>query len=147
MRLLNIDSEYAIYGMLFSLTNRIQTIGDKEFGDITLKQHFVLVGLSMFEEAPTLKSMGELIGCSYQNVKRMASQLEKKGYLNIVQDENDKRKFLLVPTEKVRRVEEQKEEATINFMNGLFKDISKEELEITLNALKKMDRNIGGVIE
>lgn len=78
MRLLNIDSEYAIYGMLFSLTNRIQTIGDKEFGDITLKQHFVLVGLSMFEEAPTLKSMGELIGCSYQNVKRMASQLEKK---------------------------------------------------------------------
>lgn len=43
MKLENIDIEYAIYGMLFSLSNRIQTIGDKEFNDITVKQHFVLI--------------------------------------------------------------------------------------------------------
>lgn len=56
-----------------------------------------------------------------------------------MQDENDKRKFLLVPTEKVRRVEEQKEEATINFLNGLFKDISKEELEVARIYFKNTD--------
>lgn len=147
MKLENIDVEYAIYGMLFSLSNRIQTIGDKEFGDITLKQHFVLIGLSMFEKSPTLKEMGELIGCSYQNVKRMATQLESKGYINIIQDKDDKRKLLLVPTEKVKRVGDEKQEATINFMTNLFREISKDELEVTLSTLKKMDRNIGGIIE
>lgn len=147
MKLENIDVEYAIYGMLFSLSNRIQTLGDKEFGDITLKQHFVLIGLSMFEKAPALKEMGELIGCSYQNVKRMATQLESKGYINIIQDKDDKRKLLLVPTEKVKRVGAEKQEATINFMTNLFREISKDELEVTLSTLKKMDRNIGGIIE
>lgn len=41
----NIEVEYAIYGMLFSLSNRIQTIDDSEFDDITMKQHFLLLGL------------------------------------------------------------------------------------------------------
>lgn len=147
MRLENIDVEYAIYGMLFSLSNRIQTVGDKEFDDITLKQHFVLIGLQMYEKAPTLKEMGDLIGCSYQNIKRMAIQLENKGYIRLVQDENDKRKLLLVATEKVSKVGQEKKEATIQFMEKLYGEISKDELQITLKTLKKMDKNIGGIIE
>jgi DNA-binding MarR family transcriptional regulator len=147
MKLQNVEPEQAIYGTLFSLSNRIQTIGDKEFKDITLKQQFLLIGLGMFTQPPTLKEMGELIGCSYQNVKRMANHLEKEGYLKLIQDEEDKRKILLVPTDKIGKTAKESEEASIQFMHRLYKNISREDMEITLKTLMAMDKNLGGVIE
>ncbi len=147
MNINHYTEEYAIYGMLFSLSNRIQTIGDKEFSDITMKQHFLMVALELFKEPPTLKQMGELIGCSYQNVKRMAKQLEKSGYLFIQQDKADKRKLLLVSTGKINQTAKESSEATLKFMKALYQDISRDHLKITLDTLKKMDQNIGGLIE
>ncbi len=147
MKLNNTDDECAIYGLLFSLSNRIQTIGDKELEDITLKQHFLLVALEMFTTPPTLKQMGELIGCSYQNVKRMAEQLEKKNYLKIIKDETDKRKLLLVSTGRKKELEEAIKKVTTEFIGKLYRDIPKEDLEVTLKTLMKMDQNIGGIIE
>jgi DNA-binding MarR family transcriptional regulator len=147
MKINHYTEQYAIYGMLFSLSNRIQTIGDKEFSDITMKQHFLVAALELFIEPPSLKQMGELIGCSYQNVKRMAAQLEKKGYLIIRQDKADKRKLLLVQTGKVKQLVEESGEAAIKFMSSLYQGISQEDLKITLETLKKMDQNIGGHIE
>lgn len=147
MKLTNVTDEYAIYGMLFSLCNRIQTIGDKEFKDITLKQQFLLIGLEMFTEPPTLKETGELIGCSYQNVKRMAEQLQKAGYLTIQQDQIDKRKLLLVSTGKVEKEAEQNRDVTIAFMERLYKGIPQKDLAVTLQTLMQMDLNIGGKIE
>lgn len=147
MKLDNIENKYAIYGMLFSLSNRIQTIGDRELDNITMKQQFLMIGLGMFEKPPTLKEMGELIGCSYQNVKRMAEQLKKNGYLDIVQDKTDRRKLLLVSTGKIEQEAEQSRDRTAQFMEGLYQGIEEKELEVTLRTLKIMDQNIGGIIE
>ncbi|MDO5521160.1 MAG: MarR family transcriptional regulator [bacterium] len=147
MKLTNIQEEYAIYGMLFSLSNRIQTIGDKVFKDITIKQQFLMIALGMFEQPPTLKEMGDLIGCSYQNVKRMAEHLQEENYLTITQDETDKRKLLLVPTKKMDQVAAENEQVTVEFMKALYNGISKEDLQTTLKTLIKMDHNIGGKME
>lgn len=147
MKLTGVSEEYAIYGMLFSLSNRIQTIGDKEFKDITMKQHFLMIVLEMFKQPPTLKEMGELIGCSYQNVKRMAVHLQREGYLNIEQDISDKRKLLLVSTGKFEKLGQVHRERTIGFMDNLYKNISRKDLAVTLTTLMKMDKNIGGIIE
>lgn len=148
MNLHEIDEKYAVYGMLFSLTNRIQTYGDSQFEDITMKQHFLLIGLGAFgDHYPTLKEMGELIGCSYQNVKRMALNLEKNGYLTLESDEKDKRKIKLVPTEKISLLAEQKKEESEQFMEKLYHGITKEQLKVTMETLILMDRNIGGKME
>lgn len=147
MKLTNITEEYAIYGTLFSLSNRIQTIGDKEFEDITLKQHFFMIALKMFDSPPTLKDMADLMGCSYQNIKRMANHLQDNNYLTIVQDSNDKRKLLLVSTNKIDELDRSNMEKTIAFMSQLYKNIPREDLEITLKTLIKMDHNIGGILE
>lgn len=147
MKLTEVGDEYGIYGFIFSLSNRIQTIGDKEFEDITMKQHFLMIALMMFPEPPTLKEMGALIGCSYQNVKRMAQQLQKNGYLKIVQDCKDRRKLLLVPTNKIEAQAEADHAKTSEFMSQLYRDIPKEHLAVTLKTLMKMDQNIGGILE
>lgn len=147
MKLENITEEYAIYGLLFSLSNRIQTIGDKDFEDITLKQQFLMIALELFDEAPTLKEMGDLIGCSYQNVKRMAAQLEKSGYLILQKDSTDKRKIRLVSSGKIEQIAEKNRQKTIAFMSNLYHNIPTKDLAVTLKTLKQMDKNIGGIIE
>lgn len=106
-----------------------------------------MVSLELFVDSPSLREMGELIGCSYQNVKRMAQHLQKAGYLNIVQDKEDRRKLLLISTEKMHKLAKQKREISLRFMENLYKDISDDELKMTLLTLKKMNKNIGGVIE
>lgn len=148
MNLEGIEEEFSIYGMLFSLSNRIQTYGDSRFNDMTMKQHFMMIALDMFgENSPTLKDMGELIGCSYQNVKRMAINLEKNGYLRIETDANDKRKIKLISTGKFAELANTKQEETQQFMSTLYKGTTKEQLKITLQTLMIMDRNIGGKME
>lgn len=147
MRLENIDDRYAIYGMVFSLSNRIQMLGDREFDNITLKQQFLMIALELFDEPPTLKEMGELIGCSYQNVKRMAVHLQKEGYLDMVQDVKDKRKLLLINTGKAEKMAELSGEKIADFMSILYRDIPQQDLRVVLSTLKKMDQNLGGVIE
>lgn len=147
MRLENIDDRYAIYGMVFSLSNRIQMLGDREFDNITLKQQFLMIALELFDEPPTLKEMGELIGCSYQNVKRMAVHLQKEGYLDMVQDAKDKRKLLLINTGKAEKTAELSSEKIADFMSILYRDIPQQDLRVVLSTLKKMDQNLGGVIE
>lgn len=148
VKLEGIDEQFMLYGMIFSLCNRIQTIGDGQFEDITMKQHFLMVVLSiMGEEAPTLKETGEVMGCSYQNVKRMALQLEKKGYLKIIQDEKDKRKQRLVVTEKMVQLGEAKKAATKVFMQTMYRGIEKEEISQAIKILTKINHNLGGMIE
>lgn len=143
MNFQGITDEYMLYGRLFALTNRIQTIGDGQFKDITMKQHFLLICLEVLaDESPTLKKTASLMGCSYQNVKRMALHLEKNGYLKIEQDETDKRRLNLVMTRKVETLKAQMQEATQQFMEQLYLGISADELAAALRILTKMENNL-----
>lgn len=135
--------ELTMYGTLFSLTNRIQTIGDEVFSDITMKQHFLLVTLMLFNDNyPTLKDVADHIGCSYQNVKKMAAILEKDGYLRIVRDTEDKRKYKLIITDKVKTISYDIERDINDFINVLYKDLSHDQMINTIKALKQMEHNL-----
>ena len=135
-----------MYGMLFAVSNRIQAIGDSQFEDITMKQHFLMIVLGMlWPQTPTLNETARLVGCSYQNVKRMAAQLQKSGYLRIVPDEQDHRKQRLIATEKFARVNTEKQAMADAFMNTLYRDISDEELRSAIRVLRRMYENLGGL--
>lgn len=148
LRLTDVSERLMMYGMLFSLSNRIQTIGDSQFEDITMKQHFLMIVLNMLTPyTPTLKETAGLIGCSYQNVKRMGAQLERSGYLHIVLDEQDRRKQRLIATEKFVLVNAEKQAMADAFMNRLYDGISDAQLRGAIEVLQKMDRNLGGNYE
>ena len=138
-----INEKFMIYGMLFSISNRIQTLGDTRFEDITMKQHFMMIVLDMLGESPpSLKEMSEIIWCSYQNVKRMAVALEKNGYLSIVTDSTDKRRLLLKSTGRFQQLAEVNREATDEFMDMMYRGISEENLKIVLQTLMQMEQNL-----
>ena len=148
VQLEGIDEHLMLYGLLFSVSNRIQTIGDSQFEDITMKQHFLMIVLSMVAPThPTLKETAQMVGCSYQNVKRMAAQLEKNGYLQIAPDGQDHRKQRLVASGKFERVNADQQAKAEAFMNRLYDGIGRQELRHAINVLQKMDHNLGGMYE
>ncbi len=51
------DKRLIIFANVFLLSNRLQTILDREMGEVTSKQWLVLVMLGMFDEPPTLKEL------------------------------------------------------------------------------------------
>ena len=137
-----LDPRYLMYGSLSVLDNRIAALQSEEFKDLTMKQHFLLVSIGTFDDNPTLSDVSDLIGCSYQNVKRMAEQLQDKGYLTIRKDEEDRRKLRLVPEEKLMDMTQDKQEVTQQFMDRMYRDISEDDLMTALSVILKMTENI-----
>jgi len=136
-------NEFMIYSTLFTLNNRIQTFADKEFNNITAKQHFLLTILSLFGDVkPSLKETADVMGCSYQNVKKMADNLEKNGYLRVVRDKLDKRKYNLITTNKYSKFQEEMEKEIKSFFQDLFKGLSQDELKSALGTLSAMEQNL-----
>lgn len=80
------NQQRAIFASLFILGNRLQTSFDKVDPFVTIKQFMVLI---MIKQAPgqtlDLTSCGELLGCSRQNVKKLAVALEKRAANTIPQ--------------------------------------------------------------
>lgn len=138
------DPRYLMYGSLSVLDNKIAALQSEEFKDLTMKQHFLLVSIGTFDDNPTLSDVSLLIGCSYQNVKKMAEQLQAKGYLTICKDEEDKRKLRLVPAEKLMNLTQDKQEVTQQFMDRMYRDISEDDLMTALSVILKMTENISG---
>ena len=136
------DPRYVLYGALSVLDNTIAALQSEQFSDLTMKQHFLLVSIRMFEESPTLGEISELIGCSYQNVKRMAQQLQTKGYLEIRKDVDDRRKLRLCPTAKLKQFESDSQQISQQFMDKMYRDISLSDLHVTLSVIQKMTDNI-----
>ncbi len=139
----NIEQKPFILGSIFVLSNKLQTLSNQIYKEISIKQWFLLAVISKFQEsAPSLVQVSKIIGSSYQNVKKMALILEKKEFLNIIGDKNDKRILRLYMTEKCKNyfgaTVEQEEQLT----NDLFKDFDNNSLATLYYGISKLVSNI-----
>lgn len=91
----------AIFSTLFIAGNKLQTLFDKHIPEISLKQFMLLSIVRQSKEQLTFTQLGNLLGCSRQNIKKLASVLEKKGFITIQQSLYDTRAMRICPTEKV----------------------------------------------
>ena len=69
----------AIFSSIFIMQNRMQTAGEKIQTQISMKQWLLLAMAGSCPEPRTLTNLGTLMGCSRQNVKKLALALEKRG--------------------------------------------------------------------
>lgn len=135
---------YSIYGNLFAVSNKLQAVGDRQLEDLTMRQEYLLICLALFEDyAPTLQELANVFGSSYQNVKRMSSQLEKLGYLRIEEDSLDKRKIRIVLNqEKYSKMRAAKKPQDKAFMEALFAGLNEQGQIILEDALNLMRHNL-----
>ena len=139
----SMDKRFALFGYFFAMSNRLQTVGDRFYEEITCKQFFLMICLRLFENgAPTINELSEIMGCSHQNVKSIAGKLEEKGYLEIRPDSDDARKLRIRLTNKADRLAQKYQKKELDFIDMLFTGISDKQIEITFKTLEKMEENI-----
>ncbi len=91
----------AIFSTLFIAGNKLQTLFDSHIPEVSLKQFMLLSIVRQSKEQLTFTQLGNLLGCSRQNVKKLADVLAKKGFITIQQSPHDTRAMCICPTEKV----------------------------------------------
>lgn len=91
----------AIFSTLFIAGNKLQTLFDNHIPEVSLKQFMLLSIVRQSEENLTFTQLGNLLGCSRQNIKKLAEVLTKKGFITIQQSPLDTRAMCICPTEKV----------------------------------------------
>ncbi|MBE6849015.1 MAG: winged helix-turn-helix transcriptional regulator [Ruminococcus sp.] len=139
----SMNKRFALFGYFFAMSNRLQTVGDRFYEEITCKQFFLMICLRLFENgAPTINELSEIMGCSHQNVKSIAGKLEEKGYLEIRPDSDDARKLRIRLTNKADSLAKKYQKKEVDFIDMLFTGISDKQIEITFKTLEKMEENI-----
>lgn len=121
-----LEKEKFIFGCIFLFANKLQTIGDRFDKDITMKQWLLIISILNSEGgSPTLSEAGEFMGCSRQNVKKLALSLESKGLISI---NSDSKSVKLTLTEKCDTFFQKRKKAEDAFIDDLFKDLTQEDI-------------------
>lgn len=111
---------------LFIQQNRIQTAFDKVSNEISTKQMILLGMTANCPEPKTLTRIGQLMGCSRQNVKQLADTLEKKGFLTL--KKGGRRCVCLELTEKAETYYAEMQKTRAEFLDELYSSLNDEEL-------------------
>lgn len=131
-----------IFGTIFTLSNKLQALGDKFDKNITTKQWLFIVGVSTFKEPPMLSELANFIGYSRQNAKRIAASLQHRGYVAISKDESDARALRIELTPKCREYFEERNKREIDFLEKLFLGFDAELTQNVYQGLSRLERNI-----
>lgn len=111
---------------LFIQQNRIQTAFDKVLNEISTKQMILLEMTANCPDPKSLTRIGQLMGCSRQNVKQLADTLEKKGYLTL--KKGGRRCVYLELTEKAKMYYTEMQKTRDEFLAELYSSLNDEEL-------------------
>ena len=143
----NMEAPHLLIGLFSRFNNSFQAAADLLFEELSWKQEFFMNCVTLFPEAPTIKDMAELIGCSHQNAKQILSKLEKLGYLQVWQDSTDKRKQRIVLTEKAVEFRKQYEIPIEQAMQQLFSGMSEEAIVSMVKSLSQLIANVNRMKE
>lgn len=130
-----------LFSSIFIEATKLQTAFDRFNSEVSSKQWLLLVIASSFSEPPTLTEVGELMGCSRQNVKKIAVILEKKGYLTLT-NIKDKRSTSIELASKFKILAAEMEADTTAVMDLLFGEFSDEQINEFFSSMLKLSKGI-----
>ena len=131
-----------IFASVFIEANKMQTVFDNYHNEITSKQWLLLVIASSFQEPPTLTAVGEQMGCSRQNVKKIATLLEKKEFIRLYHDDKDKRSLRIEITHVAKAFFQKQNKATEGVFEQLFSAFTEDEINQFFEGILKLSKGI-----
>ncbi len=140
-----VESSYFLLGLLSAFDNRFQAVADRLIGEISWKQFFTIICINLCKESPTLKQLAEMMGTSHQNCKQLLLKLEKKGFVAMVADPNDKRKQRIQLTEICMDFCRRNDERSQQLIGQMFSGIPEEHLRITIQTILQMEQQLNGL--
>lgn len=137
-----VESSYFLLGLLSAFENRFQAVADSAMQVISWKQFFAIICINLCKTPPTIKELAEIMGSSHQNVKQILLKLEKKGFVSIKVDEEDKRKQRIELTRYCMEFCEKNDELSMEFIKKMFTGVSKEQLQVTIQTILQIEENL-----
>lgn len=134
-----------IFASIFLIQNRLQTACDKLDEEITMKQWLLLAMAGTSETPMSLTDLGGLMGCSRQNVRKIAAALEQKGFLRLERRESDSRAVCVILNEKVKEYTERVGKMQQGVLDILFDRFSNQETSALYQGIMKLQENISGI--
>ena len=131
-----------LIGLLSAFENRFQTFADSFFEEITWKQFFAIICINLCRESPTINELSEVMASSHQNVKQILLKLEKKGFIEMISDEKDRRKQRIITTKKCDNFCKKNDKESEIQMNRILEGISEKQLIATIQTISQMERNL-----
>lgn len=119
-RMNELEQKAYIFATIFTLSNKLQMLGDRFDENITTKQWLFIVGVSVFEKPPMVGELANFVGYSRQNAKRIAAVLQRRGYVNLSDDEHDARALRIELTPKCKQYFQRREQREIDFLERIF---------------------------
>ena len=129
------------FAKIFLLNNKLQYIIDKELQKdlLTTKQFLLIAAIEKgFDNPPSVKEVAYALGTSHQNIKQIANQLQRKSFIAMEKDPDDRRVTRLKVTEKNRRYWDSKAGEHEEVVFGLFSFLNEEEISIFHSTINKM---------
>lgn len=120
-----------VFGYLFVFSQRLEYITDSflKKDHLTTKQLLTLIAIgNAFDSPPSFSEVADILSTSYQNVKQIALHLQKRGFVEIVRDQKDKRRKLLKLTKANDEFWETRDQENYDNMKKLFSYLSKDEI-------------------
>jgi len=128
----------AIFSTLFIATNKLQTLFDNYIPEVSLKQFMLLSIVRQAKEPLTLTQLGQLLGCSRQNVKKLADALGKKEFITIRQSPLDTRAICIYATEKANEYFQKDFAKYQQELKYLFEVYTEQEIETLFHLLSRL---------
>ncbi len=117
-----------IFAGIFIQENKLHTVFDR-YNEVSSKQWLLMTIIASFDTPPDLTSLAGAMGCSRQNVKKLAQNLEKNGYVELCKSETDARTLCLKLTVKGRNFRKTMEKSAEDVHNVLFQDFTEKQIE------------------
>lgn len=134
----NEKRQKAIFSTLFIAGNKLQTLFDRHIPALSLKQFMLLSIARQSKEGLTFTQLGDLLGCSRQNIKKLADALSKKGFITIRPSPHDARALCICPTEKADAYFANDFQKYQEELNTLFEVYTEKEIESLFLLLSKL---------
>ncbi|HOK49443.1 MAG TPA: MarR family transcriptional regulator [Sedimentibacter sp.] len=131
-----------IFATIFTLSNRLQTLGDEFDKNFTTKQWLFIVAVSRFKEPPTITEVANFIGYSRQNAKRIAADLEKAGHIMLQKDENDARALRITINPQCMEYFKKRDKREIEFLEQVFEGFDEELTNNVYEGIVKLEQNV-----
>lgn len=132
------NRQKAIFSTIFIVGNKLQTLFDHRIPAVSLKQFMLLSVARQSEEPLTFTQLGELLGCSRQNIKKLAEALQKKGFVQLEQSPRDTRAMCIRPTPRADTFFRKEFAQYQTNLNDLFEVYTEEEIETLFVLLSRL---------
>ncbi len=128
----------AIFSTLFIAGNKLQTLFDNHIPKVSLKQFMLLSIIRQSDQQLTFTQLGNMLGCSRQNIKKIADVLVKKGFIVIRQSPYDARAMCVSPTERADDFFQKEFSQYQEELKYLFEVYTEEEVEMLFVLLSRL---------